>query len=75
MSNQELGNTQDLRYGVSTTAACLGWDTTAARLRDQPFRGAGEADAGVSYASLFEIAPNIRPTHTPERLWIPSQKR
>jgi hypothetical protein len=23
---------------------------------------------GVSYASLFEIAPNIRPTHTSEQL-------
>jgi 3-deoxy-7-phosphoheptulonate synthase len=32
--NQKLGRVQDLRYGVSITDACLGWDTTAACLRD-----------------------------------------
>ena len=32
--NQKLGNPKDLKYGVSITDACLGWDTTAAALRD-----------------------------------------
>ncbi len=32
--NQKLGNPSDLKYGVSITDACLGWDTTAAALRD-----------------------------------------
>ncbi len=32
--NQKLGAPQDLRYGVSITDACLGWDTTAACLRE-----------------------------------------
>ena len=36
--NQKLGNAQDLRYGVSITDACLGWDTTAACLREAAAR-------------------------------------
>ena len=32
--NQKLGHPADLRYGVSITDACLGWDTTQACLRD-----------------------------------------
>ncbi len=32
--NQKLGKPQDLRYGVSITDACLGWDTTVACLRE-----------------------------------------
>ena len=36
--NQKLGRPQDLRYGVSITDACLGWDTTAACLRDAAAR-------------------------------------
>jgi 3-deoxy-7-phosphoheptulonate synthase len=32
--NQKLTTPQDLRYGVSITDACLGWDTTAACLRE-----------------------------------------
>jgi 3-deoxy-7-phosphoheptulonate synthase len=32
--NQKLGNPQDLKYGVSITDACLGWEATAAGLRD-----------------------------------------
>jgi 3-deoxy-7-phosphoheptulonate synthase len=32
--NQKLGAAKDLRYGVSITDACLGWDTTAASLRE-----------------------------------------
>ena len=32
--NQKLGNPKDLRYGVSITDACMGWDTTAASLRE-----------------------------------------
>ena len=36
--NQKLGNAQDLRYGVSITDACLGWDTTAACLREAATR-------------------------------------
>ncbi len=32
--NQKLGAVQDLRYGVSITDACLGWDTTRASLLD-----------------------------------------
>ncbi len=32
--NQKLGDPKDLRYGVSITDACLGWDTTACDLRD-----------------------------------------
>ncbi|MEI7763249.1 MAG: 3-deoxy-7-phosphoheptulonate synthase [Comamonadaceae bacterium] len=36
--NQKLGNVQDLRYGVSITDACLGWDTTAACLREAATR-------------------------------------
>jgi 3-deoxy-7-phosphoheptulonate synthase len=36
--NQKLANPQDLRYGVSITDACLGWETTAACLRDAATR-------------------------------------
>ncbi len=36
--NQKLGDPKDLRYGVSITDACLGWDTTAASLRDAATR-------------------------------------
>ena len=36
--NQKLGQAQDLRYGVSITDACLGWDTTADALRDAAAR-------------------------------------
>jgi 3-deoxy-7-phosphoheptulonate synthase len=36
--NQKLGDPKDLRYGVSITDACLGWDTTAACLRDAATR-------------------------------------
>jgi 3-deoxy-7-phosphoheptulonate synthase len=36
--NQKLGRVQDLRYGVSITDACLGWDTTAACLREAAAR-------------------------------------
>jgi 3-deoxy-7-phosphoheptulonate synthase len=32
--NQKLARPQDLRYGVSITDACLGWDSTAACLRE-----------------------------------------
>jgi 3-deoxy-7-phosphoheptulonate synthase len=32
--NQKLVAPQDLRYGVSITDACLGWDTTEASLRE-----------------------------------------
>ena len=32
--NQKLGRPEDLRYGVSITDACMGWDTTAASLRE-----------------------------------------
>ena len=31
--NQKLGRAQDLRYGVSITDACMGWDSTAESLR------------------------------------------
>jgi 3-deoxy-7-phosphoheptulonate synthase len=31
--NQTLGRVQDLRYGVSITDACMGWDSTAESLR------------------------------------------
>jgi len=39
--NQKLGNPKDLKYGVSITDACLGWDATASGLRDaaQRLRG------------------------------------
>jgi 3-deoxy-7-phosphoheptulonate synthase len=36
--NQKLGKVQDLRYGVSITDACLGWDTTATCLREAATR-------------------------------------
>ena len=36
--NQKLGKVQDLRYGVSITDACLGWDSTAASLREAAAR-------------------------------------
>jgi len=36
--NQKLARLQDLRYGVSITDACLGWDTTAACLREAATR-------------------------------------
>ncbi len=36
--NQKLGNPKDLRYGVSITDACLGWDATAEGLRDAAAR-------------------------------------
>jgi 3-deoxy-7-phosphoheptulonate synthase len=32
--NQKLGNPKDLKYGVSITDACLGWEATVAGLRD-----------------------------------------
>jgi 3-deoxy-7-phosphoheptulonate synthase len=32
--NQKLGNPKDLRYGVSITDACLGWEATEAGLRE-----------------------------------------
>ena len=32
--NQKLGQPKDLKYGVSITDACLGWDSTAAGLRE-----------------------------------------
>ena len=41
--NQKLGNAKDLRYGVSITDACLGWDTTAACLREAATRLRGRA--------------------------------
>src|SRR5450830_905396 len=36
--NQKLVKPQDLRYGVSITDACLGWDSTAACLREAAAR-------------------------------------
>ena len=36
--NQKFGRLQDLRYGVSITDACMGWDTTAACLREAAAR-------------------------------------
>lgn len=36
--NQKLVKPQDLRYGVSITDACLGWDSTAASLREAAAR-------------------------------------
>lgn len=36
--NQKLGKPEDLRYGVSITDACMGWDTTAASLREAAAR-------------------------------------
>ena len=36
--NQKLGNPADLRYGVSITDACLGWEATAEGLRDAATR-------------------------------------
>ncbi len=36
--NQKLNGPQDLRYGVSITDACLGWDTTAECLREAAAR-------------------------------------
>ena len=36
--NQKLTRLQDLRYGVSITDACLGWDTTADCLREASAR-------------------------------------
>jgi 3-deoxy-7-phosphoheptulonate synthase len=36
--NQKLARPQDLRYGVSITDACLGWDTTAESLREAATR-------------------------------------
>ncbi len=36
--NQKLGNPKDLKYGVSITDACLGWDATEAGLRDAAAR-------------------------------------
>jgi 3-deoxy-7-phosphoheptulonate synthase len=36
--NQKLGNPAELRYGVSITDACLGWDATAAGLREAAAR-------------------------------------
>jgi 3-deoxy-7-phosphoheptulonate synthase len=32
--NQKLARPEDLRYGVSITDACMGWDTTSACLRE-----------------------------------------
>ncbi|MEI8030575.1 MAG: 3-deoxy-7-phosphoheptulonate synthase [Comamonadaceae bacterium] len=36
--NQKFGLAKDLRYGVSITDACLGWDTTATGLREAATR-------------------------------------
>jgi 3-deoxy-7-phosphoheptulonate synthase len=36
--NQKLGNLTELLYGVSITDACLGWDATAAGLREAAAR-------------------------------------
>jgi 3-deoxy-7-phosphoheptulonate synthase len=36
--NQKLGDPKDLRYGVSITDACLGWDATAEGLRNAAAR-------------------------------------
>jgi len=36
--NQKLSNPSDLRYGISITDACLGWDATAACLREAAAR-------------------------------------
>jgi 3-deoxy-7-phosphoheptulonate synthase len=36
--NQKLSNPAELRYGVSITDACLGWDATAAGLREAAAR-------------------------------------
>jgi 3-deoxy-7-phosphoheptulonate synthase len=36
--NQKLGDPKELRYGVSITDACLGWDATADALRDAAAR-------------------------------------
>jgi 3-deoxy-7-phosphoheptulonate synthase len=36
--NQKFGRLQDLRYGVSITDACMGWDTTATCLREAAAR-------------------------------------
>ncbi len=36
--NQKLGALQDLRYGVSITDACMGWDSTEASLREAAAR-------------------------------------
>ena len=36
--HQKLGQLQDLRYGVSITDACIGWDTTATCLRETATR-------------------------------------
>ncbi len=36
--NQKLGRPQDLRYGVSITDACLGWEATATGLREAATR-------------------------------------
>ena len=41
--NQKLGNAKDLRYGVSITDACLGWDSTAASLREAATRLRGRS--------------------------------
>jgi len=35
---QKLGRREDLRYGVSITDACMGWDTTATCLREAAAR-------------------------------------
>jgi len=36
--NQKLGDPKALKYGVSITDACLGWDTTASGLREAALR-------------------------------------
>lgn len=41
--NQKLGKPADLRYGVSITDACLGWDTTEACLREAAAKLGGVA--------------------------------
>ena len=41
--NQKLGDQKDLRYGVSITDACLGWEATAEGLRDAAARLRGLA--------------------------------
>ncbi len=43
--NQKLGKLQDLRYGVSITDACLGWEATASGLREAAGRLASSQKA------------------------------
>jgi hypothetical protein len=59
------------KYLLTCTFCACFWGNSGLCLSEWR-RGAGWADAGGSYASLFKIAPDIRPTHAPHVVRVAS---